>query len=142
MFQQSSAPVFRSILAMSPIPAEIETGNVEYKLKLDPNPLRFQHLVTQLKWRLSEGSGDAIYEVGVSDKGKLVGLGPAELSRSVDTLVRMAADADAEMSVLNRIAVSGRVVLEVLFRSHCEPFPEYRIVVAGAHQAGSTILLN
>ena len=41
-------------------------GNTEYKLKLvDPTPERIQHLTTQLKWRLAEGSNEAIYEVGV-----------------------------------------------------------------------------
>lgn len=36
-------------------PKEVEEGNVEYKLKLiNPTPERFQHLVSQCKWRLSE----------------------------------------------------------------------------------------
>jgi hypothetical protein len=35
---------------------EDDFGNVEYKRQLiDPNPVRFQQLVTQLKWRLGEG---------------------------------------------------------------------------------------
>lgn len=34
------------------LPPEIEQGNVEYKLHLvNPTEERFQHLVTQLKWR-------------------------------------------------------------------------------------------
>jgi GTPase len=49
---------------------EVEEGNVEYKLKLiDPTPERFQHLVSQLKWRLCEGQGEALYEIGVEDNG-------------------------------------------------------------------------
>jgi len=31
-------------------------------------------LVTQLKWRLLAGSGQALYEIGVSDSGQLIGL--------------------------------------------------------------------
>lgn len=54
------------------LPPEIERGNIEYKLKLiDPSPVRFEHLVTQMKWRLQEGLGEAIYEIGVSDDGFL-----------------------------------------------------------------------
>lgn len=54
------------------LPPEIERGNIEYKLKLiDPSPVRFEHLVTQMKWRLQEGLGEAIYEIGVSDDGYL-----------------------------------------------------------------------
>lgn len=54
------------------LPPEVERGNIEYKLKLiDPSPVRFEHLVTQMKWRLQEGLGEAIYEIGVSDDGFL-----------------------------------------------------------------------
>lgn len=54
------------------LPPEVERGNIEYKLKLiDPTPVRFEHLVTQMKWRLQEGLGEAIYEIGVSDDGYL-----------------------------------------------------------------------
>lgn len=46
------------------LPPEVERGNIEYKLKLiAPTPVRFEHLVTQMKWRLQEGLGEAIYEV-------------------------------------------------------------------------------
>lgn len=52
------------------LPPEPEFGNVEYKLKLiSPSKLRLNHLVTQLKWRLNEGNGEAIYEIGVTDSG-------------------------------------------------------------------------
>ena len=38
------------------LPPECEEGNVEYKLKLiNPSQSRFEHLVTQMKWRLREG---------------------------------------------------------------------------------------
>lgn len=47
------------------LPPEPEQGNVEYKLKLiNPSNQRFEHLVTQMKWRLREGHGEAIYQIG------------------------------------------------------------------------------
>ena len=36
-------------------------------------PHRFQHLVTQMQWRLSEGGGSALYLIGVEDDGFLAG---------------------------------------------------------------------
>ncbi|CAL1710744.1 unnamed protein product [Somion occarium] len=52
---------------------EVEEGNVEYKLKLTQiSPARFARLVTQLKWRLLEGGGQAYYELGVADTGASV----------------------------------------------------------------------
>ena len=47
------------------LPPEPEQGNVEYKLKLiNPSSERFEHLVTQMKWRLREGHGEAVYQIG------------------------------------------------------------------------------
>lgn len=38
------------------LPPEAAEGNIEYKLKLvNPSSSRFEHLVTQMKWRLREG---------------------------------------------------------------------------------------
>ncbi len=69
----------------------MEEGNVEYKLKLlNPTASRFEHLVTQMKWRLREGHGEAIYEIGVADSGVLQGLTDQEMEDSLSTLRRMA----------------------------------------------------
>jgi hypothetical protein len=43
--------------------------------------------VVQLKWRLAEGDGEAIYELGVEDNGFMYGLNEEQLSTSLDTLV-------------------------------------------------------
>ncbi len=89
------------------LPPEVEEGNIEYKvwsnsetivfvfnfeilllkLKLiDPTPTRFEHLVTQMKWRLQEGFGEAIYEIGVEDNGSCCGLSEDEMIKSLNTL--------------------------------------------------------
>lgn len=42
-------------------------GHIEYKLKLiDPTAERFDRLVTQMLWRLKQGKGEAIYEIGLA----------------------------------------------------------------------------
>jgi GTPase len=69
------------------LPPEVEKGNIEYKLKLiDPSPNRFERLVTQMKWRLQEGLGEAIYEIGVGDSGACIGLDEEDLKKSLETL--------------------------------------------------------
>lgn len=61
------------------------------QLKLvNPSAHRIEHLVTQMKWRLEEGQGEAIYEIGVEDNGLLVGLAHTELNASMHTLQTMA----------------------------------------------------
>ena len=41
--------------------------------------------MTQLKWRLLEGNGQAYYELGVADSGQLVGLPRVDLERTLET---------------------------------------------------------
>ena len=60
---------------------------IEYKLKLvKPTPLRLAKLTTQLKWRTVEGGGIAIYELGVLDDGKLIGISRSEMKASLVSL--------------------------------------------------------
>ncbi|ORY72221.1 hypothetical protein BCR35DRAFT_315182 [Leucosporidium creatinivorum] len=69
-----------------------QKGHIEYKLKLHANsPHRLAKLVTQLRWRLVQGGGSALYELGVLDNGSLVGLTRKEMDETLDTLRRMLA---------------------------------------------------
>ena len=43
-----------------------------------------------MKWRLQEGAGEAIYEIGVEDCGTFIGLKSRELKSSMNTLRLMA----------------------------------------------------
>ena len=110
----SSSPPSRSQNTPSPLAVEIiprlvpeaDEGNVEYKLQLlAPSPARFARLVTQLKWRLLEGGGQAYYELGVADSGALVGLPRAELEQSLETLEMMAGEIGASVIVVKEIEV-------------------------------------
>lgn len=62
---------------------------VQLKL-VNPTQYRFEHLATQLKWRLQEGRGEAVYQIGVEDNGLLVGLTDNDMKASINTLRRMA----------------------------------------------------
>ncbi|KAG0331385.1 GTP binding protein [Podila humilis] len=91
------------------LPPEVDIeGNIEYKLKLIATaPDRFEHLVTQLKWRLSEGHGSAIYEIGVADDGSFVGLSPDDMEVSLNTLQRMAEFLKADVTILRKVSVES-----------------------------------
>jgi GTPase len=39
-----------------------------------------------MKWRLQEGFGEAIYEIGVEDNGSCCGLSEDDLEKSLETL--------------------------------------------------------
>lgn len=129
------------------LPPEIEEGNIEYKLKLvNPSPSRFEHLVTQMKWRLQEGEGEAIYEIGVEDNGVLAGLQKPELEGSVSTLKKMAQKLGATITILRERTVENdsRKALQVLVRKvpDDQQFIDLRLAVLGNVDAGKSTLLG
>ncbi|EDV23780.1 uncharacterized protein TRIADDRAFT_57326 [Trichoplax adhaerens] len=133
------------------LPPEIEEGNVEYKLKLiDVSSERFEQLVTQMKWRLEEGYGEAIYKVGVSNGGCLIGLQEKDLERSLCTLKSMASSLDADLTILryyaarNQAQDSSKRVAEVLVRrvSGKKELLHLKIAVLGDCGVGKSTLLG
>src|SRR5271163_1907377 len=77
--------------------------NINYNYS--PSPPRFARLVTQMKWRLLEGGGQAYYELGVADSGDLIGLPREELEQSLETLEMMAGEIGASVIVVKEIEV-------------------------------------
>lgn len=70
-----------------------------------------------MKWRIREGHGEAIYEIGVEDDGALAGLQNCDMAASLQTLKQMAVKLGASCSVLReRTLDNGKKVAEVLVR--------------------------
>lgn len=128
------------------LPPEPQLGNIEYKLKLiNPTSQRFEHLVTQMKWRLREGSGEAVYEIGVSDSGYLQGLNDIDMETSLETLRKMANRLEASTTILRqKVLSSQRSVAEVLVRKipDDQHSIEVRVGVLGGVNAGKSTLLG
>lgn len=128
------------------LPPEVEKGNIEYKLKLiDPSPTRFEHLVSQMKWRLQEGLGEAIYEIGVADNGYLKGLDESEMKQSLETLKKMAQRLGASVNIIRERTVEDeKKTAEVLIRRVPEDsqFIDIRIAVLGNVEVGKSTLIS
>ena len=66
---------------------EKEFGNIEYKQKLvDKDEIRINSISTQMRFRVDEGSGEAIYVIGVSDDGDFIGVDDDEFAESFKNL--------------------------------------------------------
>lgn len=134
------------------LPPEAEEGNIEYKLKLvNPSAYRFEHLATQLKWRLQEGRGEAVYQIGVEDNGLMVGLCEADMKASLKTLSRMAHKVGADITLLREREVdfdpdrnTARKIAEVLVRKvpDDQQFLDLRVAVLGNVDSGKSTLLG
>lgn len=130
----------------SNLPPEPQCGNVEYKLKIvNPSKHRFEHLVTQMKWRLKEGLGEAIYEIGIEDNGKPTGVSKTDLESSFDALSQMAKSLGASTSVImERNLENGKTIAEVLVRKIPDEMNcvEVRVAVVGNAGVGKSTLIG
>ncbi|MDH3324226.1 MAG: GTP-binding protein [Candidatus Peregrinibacteria bacterium] len=129
------------------ISTEEDDGPIEYKLQLvDIDKKRFQHLVTQLNYRLNEGGGEALYEIGLADDGTPQGIMEDDMISSEATLKCMAEELDAEVTYLRtREVEQDRFVSEFLIRRLCfDPLHnnEIRITTLGQVDAGKTSLIG
>lgn len=133
------------------LPPEPQMGNIEYKLKLvNPSATRLEHLVTQMKWRLREGNGEALYNIGVEDNGIMTGLSDEDMCFSLDTLQEMARRLEATVQVLRQRRIPctetspERIVAEILVRKvpDDQQAIELRVCVLGSADVGKSTLLG
>ncbi len=73
------------------IPPEKNKGRCEYKLKLvykdkDIYKKKLHHIASQMKYRLFQGNGKAIFILGVCDNGEVEGITRDELDDSISFL--------------------------------------------------------
>jgi len=132
------------------LPPEDDLGNVEYKSQLiKPTASRIQHLITQMTWRLKEGDGEAIYELGVNDDGSMMGLDASELAETMTTMYEMTRSIGASLFILNDRCVFGkpedascRRVVEVLIKllPSEQSFADMRIALLGSAGCGKSTL--
>lgn len=118
---------------------EVVTLSLPRLLTLDPC----------LFYRLAEGHGECFYEIGVSDKGTLVGLSESDLQASMKTLRKMSAALQAELSIIRKKEIgsgsSKKTIVEVLFRKRLaddQHLLEIRVAIIGAADAGKSSLLG
>ena len=127
--------------------AETYNGNIEYKRYLtDCDDEKFQHRATQMKFRLTEGSGEAIYYIGVDDCGTVVGTNVTRLEESLTNMYLIADSIGADAQVLDRTTIRNSKethwVAHVLIREKAIPYVDLRIGIVGNVDAGKSTTLG
>ncbi len=124
---------------------ENEEGKIEYKLKLiDVSKDRLEKLASQMKYRLAEGGGEALYFIGVTDDGRPLGLTKDEEERTLENLSTVASIIGAKLQVVGRKkGVKGNII-EVLVRLSKEEAPPVHVSIAvlGNVDAGKSSLVG
>ena len=98
-----------------------------------------------MNWRLQEGQGEALYEIGVEDCGTLAGVSSEELEASLVTLKKMADRLDASITILHKRKLSNeRYIVEVLVRKvpDDQHFIDLRVAVLGTMDSGKSSLIG
>ena len=123
---------------------EDDEGAVEYKWRLvGVTKARFQHLVTQMKFRVGEGDGECIYELGVEDNGHPRGLIDDDFDESVSTLQSMARHLKYRCSVVYERLVCQKPRLRCAEVRVCDMKPRikpYKVALLGPEGSGKTSL--
>ena len=126
---------------------EDDEGNIEYKQHLiEPTPERLERLISQMKYRLAEGGGEALYELGVSDRGVPHGLNDEELEKSMETMKILAEANNAEANIVYIKAgkMKDHSIVEVLIRTNPmeNEAVELSICVLGNVDAGKSTITS
>ncbi len=126
------------------LPPEVEEGNEEYKRYLiNLSDIRFQQLLTQMKWRINEGNGKAYYYIGVEDDGSIFKLNNKQAGESLKNLKKLVLAANAKFKSVEKIIEDKLFYFKVEINSKSlnKYFEEVRILFLGDTGVGKTTFL-
>jgi hypothetical protein len=85
-------------------------GNIEYKrfikyshTNINSKKNRKESLISQLKFRLKEGNGTCIYNIGVDDNGEISDINISDFDESLENIQDMCDSIDANISSIKKI---------------------------------------
>lgn len=127
---------------------ENNDGNIEYKYKLvNLDNLTFNKRITQMKFRIIEGGGEAFYYIGIMDDGTPLGLTKLEYDESVQNLNLIALEINCIITKISEqisnINNSKSYIGEFLIReSDDNNYIDLKIAVAGNVDAGKSTTIG
>ena len=98
---------------------ELDYGNIEYKrelINLDDETLNRR--ITQMKYRIYEGSGEAFYLIGVSDDGTILGINESEYNESISNLEKISKRIDCYIIKISEYNKNNNYVGEFIIREN------------------------
>jgi len=128
---------------------EIEEGNIEYKRFLNNDENRLEEYMSQLKWRLGEGNGEAIYYLGIQNDGTFYYWSENEKLQSINMIKKLVNKANLRIAKLEKInyieekTKKKNNYFKVVIREIETLYAEKRILLLGPSGVGkSTFLAN
>lgn len=124
---------------------EQEFGNVEYKTSLvSKSQDRIQGIASQMRFRVDEGEGEAIYVIGISDDGSPVGVTDEDFTESFNNLSMAARENNYSITMLvTKTLKNSNKICELLVREkNDQKYIDIKVAVAGTVDAGKSSLLG
>ena len=131
--------------ALLRIDAENEDGNKEYKLKLfNSCQENINHIASQMRFRIEEGNGEAIYTIGVTDSGGVIGLTDEEFKKTKEVLELAGNKCNYSINIISEQKIgSDKKIYEFLIRENNPmKYVEIRVACTGSVDAGKSTLLG
>jgi GTPase len=120
---------------------EREDGNIEYKLKLiNKDEERIEKLASQMRFRTEEGDGECIYNLGVEDKGRIIGISEIEYEETINVLNSAAQMNNYAITRLSSSSISqNKKIYEVMVREKNDnKYIDLRVAIAGSVDSGKS----
>lgn len=130
-------------MELEKLPQEIESGNLEYKLKVIPNnELRIDKLASQMKWRLDEGNGIAYYYLGICDNGNINGISKRDYNISIKNLSKITKIINSKIKNIENKINNNRewFIIRIEFNEICTN--NTRVLFIGPSTSGKTTLIS
>ena len=135
--------IIKNFDILNKLDCEKEYGNIEYKrelLNLDQDKLNKR--ITQMKYRIYEGLGEALYFIGVADDGTLLGLNNEEYIESVNNLTLIASNIDCNVIKISESNKKNFYIGEFLIRENDKNYLDIKIGVAGNVDSGKSTTIG
>jgi elongation factor 1-alpha len=130
------------------LPPEVESGNIEYKLKIVPDDdFRLDQLASQMKWRIDEGGGIAIYYLGISDNGEISGINKSDYSQSMKNISKITKKINANITKMEHKIhtdpnTNNKYWHIITVEYELEDIYNARIIFIGPTNSGKTTLIS
>lgn len=136
--------IIKNFDILNKLDCEKEYGNIEYKrelLNLDEDKINKR--MTQMKYRIYEGLGEALYFIGVADDGTLLGLNNEEYTESVNNLILIASKIECNVIKISESNKKNFYIGEFLIRENDKNnYLDIKIGVAGNVDSGKSTTIG
>lgn len=118
---------------------DIEQFHLDLGKKRLRRNLRFNQLASQMRYRLGEGNGNAIYYIGINDDGSIYNLSKIEKTESMSNLKEIVKFINCN---IDKVILIDNYIKVIIKDKHFRKLQEKHILLLGDSESGKTTFLS